>query len=355
MDAILPAVYRLAGSLLALMVTASPTVSAHTSSHHTHIRVEPNVNFALPPKAAGCGGATALAGGAERIPITVSTVAGQVEETVNVCIDGQGPFPFVIDTGAAGSFIDTRLAAQLDLADEGSSVSFDGVGCTGTGQVVAVASWSVGGVILAPQSLVATEQPGVGAARQPVGLLGSDVLSRFGAVRLDFKAQTLTFEGPQGPVIAAVDGEVHGPTGPLPPAALTHGQSGTTVPLTVVLTPGDISLNVSVRFGKGPAQDFVVDTGATASVVADSVVPGAHLAHSDLAQRQDSVCSIITVPLVHSGHWSIPGLALHPQLLGAANFGPASAGGIVGAVGSDQLQRFGWVIFDYSGGRLVLG
>ena len=37
------------------------------------------------------------------------------------------------------------------------------------------------------------------------------------------------------------------------------------------------------------------------------------------------------------------------------NFGPIGAGGTAGLLGSDQLQRFGWVIFDYRGGRLVLG
>jgi hypothetical protein len=59
--------------------------------------------------------------------------------------------------------------------------------------------------------------------------------------------------------------------------------------------------------------------------------------------------------LVHSGTWSLPGVTLHPQLLGSANFGSISAGGTAGLLGSDQLKRFGWVIFDYSGGRLVLG
>jgi hypothetical protein len=42
-------------------------------------------------------------------------------------------------------------------------------------------------------------------------------------------------------------------------------------------------------------------------------------------------------------------------LLGSVNFGPIGADGTVGLLGSDQLQRFGWVIFDYRGGRLVLG
>ena len=75
-------------------------------------------------------------GGADRIPITVSTVAGQVAEMVNVCINGRGPYPFVIDSGAGESIIDAQLAAQLHLAHDGSSTEFSGVGCTGRAQPV---------------------------------------------------------------------------------------------------------------------------------------------------------------------------------------------------------------------------
>jgi predicted aspartyl protease len=345
-------VHRLIAVVVALMSATSFLVGARINGH---VHVEPLVNFALPPATAGCGGATALPGGAERIPITVSTVAGQVAELVNVCIGGQGPYPFVIDSGAGESIIDAHLAARLHLAHDGSKSGFAGVGCTGTAQPVDVTSWSVAGVALDAQSLTAATLPDFGTAGEPVGLLGSDVLSRFGAVRIDFAAQTLTFGGPQGPVLSNGSEQVRGPTGPPPSAVLTQGQTGTTVPLRVVLTPGDISLNVRLRFGQGAYLDFIVDTGSSQSVVASSVAKSARLAGSDLAQRQTTVCSTITVPLVHSGSWFIPGVALRPQLLGTANFGAIGAGGTAGLLGSDQLKRFGWVIFDYSGGRLVLG
>ncbi len=322
---------------------------------NNHVHIEPLVNFALPPASAGCGGATALSGGAERIPITVSTVAGQVDELVNVCINGKGPYPFVIDSGAGESIIDAHLAATLHLAHVGKSSEYSGVGCTGTGQPVDLKTWSVAGVALSPQTLTAATLPDFGTPGQPVGLLGSDVLSRFGAVRIDFVAQTLTFAGPQGPVLSNSDEEVRGPTGPPPAAVLTQGEVGTTVPISVTLTPGDISLNVRLRFGDGTYRDFIVDTGSSQSVVANSVAKSAGLAHSDLAQRQTTVCSTITVPLVHSGSWFIPGVVLHPQLIGSLNFGPIGGDGTAGLLGSDQLQRFGWVIFDYRGGRLVLG
>ena len=346
--------HRFAGSLVVFVVASSLLVGARVASPHHHIRVEPIVNLALPPTTAGCGGATALAGGAARIPITVSVVAGQVAEMVNVCIAGRGPYPFVLDSGAGESIIDSRLAAHLQLAHNGSPTEFGGVGCTGTAQPVGVTSWSVAGVPLAAQQLTAATLPDVGGAGQPVGLLGSDVLSRFGAVRLDFTAQTLTFAGPEGPTPRADAPNVHGPTGPAPSAVLTQGDVGTTVPLTVVLTPGDVSLEVLSRFGDGPARTFVLDTGSSQSVVAKSLAKSA-TASTDLAQRQPTVCSVITAPLVRSGPWSIPGVRLHPQLLGAVNFGPVSLDGTAGLIGSDQMRRFGWVIFDYSGGRLVLG
>jgi len=122
-----------------------------------------------------------------------------------------------------------------------------------------------------------------------------------------------------------------------------------------VRTPGDVSLDVRLRFGQGSFHPFVVDTGSSETVVAASVAKKAHLDSTDLAQRQLTVCSTITAPLVHSGRWSIPGQTLHSQLVGVVNLGPIGADGTAGLLGSDQLQRFGWVILDYRGGRLILG
>jgi len=61
------------------------------------------------------------------------------------------------------------------------------------------------------------------------------------------------------------------------------------------------------------------------------------------------------VPLVHSGPWSVPGVVLHPQLVGETDFGVIGVGGLEGLLGSDQLKRFGWAVFDYAGGVMVLG
>ena len=196
---------------LALLVPATAGAAVH---------VEPEPNFALPPASMGCGGIT-LGDGVGRIPITVSTVAGQVAETVNVCIAGSGPYPFVLDTGSGESTIDAGLANRLHLTHDGSPSDFVGIGCTGVAQPVSVTSWSVGGLPLTAQTLTAAHLPQIGGAGEPVGLLGSDVLSRFGAVRIDFRAGALILRGPESAPSAPT---VHPPWAgrPGPIAALDH-------------------------------------------------------------------------------------------------------------------------------------
>ena len=347
---VIVALVAIGATLLALILAAAVSGGGGGPRQAAPVHVEPQVTFALPPTARGCTGATAQAGGGEKVPLTVSVVAGQVAETADVCIGGQGPFPFVLDTGAGQSTIDAGLAHRLHLAAAGAASEFAGVGCTGSAQPVSVGAWSLDGVDLAPQQLTAATLPQMGGKGEPVGLLGSDVLSRFGAIRIDFDGGGLVLPGPEG---APLDAST-GPKSP-PPAVLTQGERGTTVPLTVTPAQGDVSLSVAVRFAHGSRRDFVVDTGSSQSVVSSSVTRAQALAGTRLAERQSTVCSVITVPLVHSGPWSVPGLALHPQLIGSTNFGTISLSGTVGLLGSDQLRRYGWVILDYAGGQMVLG
>jgi hypothetical protein len=337
-------------TVLVLVLAAAVSGPRHKAAT---VRVEPQVTFALPPPASSCSRATAQLGGGEKVPLTVSVVAGQVAETVDVCIGNQGPYPFILDSGAGQSTIDAGLAHRLHLASAGSATEFAGVGCTGTARPVSVGAWSLDGVALAPQQLTAATLPQMGGKGEADGLLGSDVLSRSGGIRIDFDAGALVVPGPEGAPLAQ-SAPYTGPTGS-PPAALLQGEGGTIVPLTVTPAPGDVSLNLAVRFAGGPRRSFVVDTGSSQSVVSSSVARAQALRSSDLAQRQSTVCSVITVPLVHSGRWSVPGVALHSQLIGSTNFGTISLSGTQGLLGSDQLRRYGWVVLDYAGGQLVLG
>ena len=344
------AVVAIGVTVLVLVLAAAVSGPAHKAAT---VHVEPQVTFTLPPSASACDGATTEATGGEKVPLTVSVVAGQVAETVDVCIGNQGPFPFILDTGAGESTIDAGLAHRLHLASAGAATEFAGVGCTGTARPVSVGAWSLDGVVLAPQQLTAATLPQMGGKGEPDGLLGSDVLSRFGGVRVDFGAGSLVLPGPEGAPLAQ-SSPFTGPQSPVP-AALTEGENGTTVPLTVTPASGDVSLSVAVRFAGGPRREFVVDTGSSQSVMASRVARAQGLEGTELAQRQSTVCSVVTVPLVHSGSWSVPGLALHPQLIGSTDFGTITASGTLGLLGSDQLRRYGWVILDYAGAQMVLG
>ena len=236
---------------IALSVLVLAALVTGPGKRASTVHVEPEVTFALPPAETGCSGATPQAGGGDRVPLTVSVVAGQVAETVDVCVGDDGPYPFIIDTGTGRSVIDAGLAHRLHLASAGAATEFAGVGCTGTARPVTVGNWSLDGVDLAAQQLSAATLPQMGGKDEPVGLLGSDVLSRFGGVRIDFGAGALVLPGPEGAPLAE-SSPFTGPLGPAP-LSLTGGESGTTVPLTVTPAPGDVSLSVAVRFGSGDA------------------------------------------------------------------------------------------------------
>ena len=78
------------------------------------------------------------------------------------------------------------------------------------------ASWSIDGVALEPQQLTAATLPQIGGKGEPDGLLGSDVLARFGAVRIDFAAGPWPCRAPRAPRSAGRR-PYTGPPGPPPP------------------------------------------------------------------------------------------------------------------------------------------
>ncbi len=93
---------------------------------------------------------------------------------------------------------------------------------------MSVDAWSLDGIDLAPQQLTAATLPQMGGKGEPDGLLGSDVLSRFGAVRIDFAAGALILPGPEGAPLAQ-SSPFTGPQGPAP-ATLTQGEAGCRCP-----------------------------------------------------------------------------------------------------------------------------
>jgi len=112
---------------------------------------------------------------------------------VPVYINGVGPFAFAVDTGASKSLVDLRVVHQLGLKTLGSAGRVRGVAGTATGEKVRISRWRAGsvglpGVTIA--SLHLTRPDGKGLD----GLLGSDVLSRYGKIALDYDHDVLLLD-----------------------------------------------------------------------------------------------------------------------------------------------------------------
>jgi hypothetical protein len=348
---------RLAMVVGALVLAAFTLLAVQVATHPSGSpeRVLPDQKFALPPKTSGCSGVVSLGNGAFRVPITVSRDGSAAQMNVNVCLDGQGPFPFTIDTGAASSVIDVHLAERLHLQTVGAPQRYAGVGCTSTEQLVQLTTWSVAGLPLASQAIAAEPNPSLGEAGEAVGLLGSDVLSRFGAVRFDFAAQTMTVPGTEGPAPSAAR-TVRGPLASPIPSTLASGSKSSVVGLAVAEGPSYAEMGTSVQFKRVYGTvEFDVDTGSSQSLVDSSLVPVLNLAKTHFAERGNTVCSRITVPLVQSGRWSMGGIQLSPLMIASSNLGPVGRAGFNGLLGLDELSRFEYAIVDFTGAKLVLG
>jgi hypothetical protein len=137
------------------------------------------------------------------ISIQVVTASSAKFAFAGVCLGSSGPFPFMIDTGTTRTVIATATARSIGLEGAGTGPNFEPLGCAPTRpQTAHVTSWSLGGIELRPQVVltmpIATFIPGI----QLAGIIGADVLARFGAIRLDYSSQVLAVESPEGPPLA---------------------------------------------------------------------------------------------------------------------------------------------------------
>jgi predicted aspartyl protease len=142
--------------------------------------------------ASACGGTTSKARpadppqGSTFVAIRVVRQGKQVLAVVPVRIDGHGPYQFAIDTGASTSLVDSQVAKALDAPRTGAKQRIAGVGSVSNVATIEVKQWSVGGVRLPATSVVEANLP-FGNARGGVqGLLGSDMLSQFDVVTIDY-------------------------------------------------------------------------------------------------------------------------------------------------------------------------
>lgn len=114
---------------------------------------------------------------------------------VPITIDGHGPYNFALDTGAGITLIDTQLADTLHLPVTGDSGNVAGVGGSQAITPVHVDSWSAGKITLPAADVASTNLPSFRQNSDVHGLLGSDILSRFGRITINYDTGELSVSG----------------------------------------------------------------------------------------------------------------------------------------------------------------
>lgn len=123
--------------------------------------------------------------------------AGGAALMVPVRINGQGPYAFILDTGATVTCVDEQLASALSLPEvRGVIGTAAGVGGQGGVRLVSVDSLSIGGVRAHElQACVVNLEHLGGIGLELDGLVGLNVLSQF-RVTIDFQRSIVILAEP---------------------------------------------------------------------------------------------------------------------------------------------------------------
>jgi hypothetical protein len=142
----------------------------------------------------GCGSTTTVGqqpptenpDGSLNVAIKVLKHGKQVIALVPVTINGKGPYTFALDTGASQSLIDSSVAEELDAKRTGDTHTVAGISSVTKVHSIAVEHWRVGKVELPATTIVEENLPFGNADGGVQGLLGSDMLSQFDVVTIDY-------------------------------------------------------------------------------------------------------------------------------------------------------------------------
>jgi hypothetical protein len=336
----------LASAVFALTPTLAGGSSPATTNPNT--TASKLVEASRPMDSSRCIGSQLAVGEPSILPIKIVHLGKGAVVLANVCIEGAGPFPFVVDSGSALSIVDTQLSQRFHLHQVGAPEQAAGIGCSATVVPEQVSSWSVGSLTLRSQAVLSTSLPNLDASQPLDGVIGSDVLSRFGAVRIDYRTQTMSLGGRES--LSPTNNSALQGRASIPAQFLKGVRVDTA--LTVVTQKGAVGIYAPVRFDGAEPQLFIVDTGAEISMVSPLL---AHTLHLVTSHQKVTLSATIGCPVdlteVQSGRWTLGSDSLEPQLIASL---PASGLKADGLIGSDVLSRDGAVVIDYRGARLLL-
>ena len=132
------------------------------------------------------------------IDIKVIKNGRQVLALVPVTINGRGPWAFALDTGASQSLVDSQVAKELAVPTVGAKQKIAGVGSVTKVAAIKVKEWRVGQVALPPTTVIEANLPFGNAHGGVQGLLGSDMLSQFDVVTIDYDRSRLLLHHRRG-------------------------------------------------------------------------------------------------------------------------------------------------------------
>lgn len=269
-------------------------------------------------------------GGTVVIPLRILTPSPVISQIfVGVCLNGHGPYPFIVDSGSTRTIVDVALARRLGLVSASAASGMHACGGTARDATVRL---SAGPFVFGQDRQVLIT--GLASPSAPLmGILGADELSSFGIDRIDYQAQTLTVPAP------AAGGRA--------PASLFAGTAN-----RIRLQPsGDFQLMPAVA-GDARGQ-LLLDTGAQGTTLTPAFARQAHLARSSPVTTRTYAGAGCTRPVTYytARDWSIGGFTLAPQTVGSVpDFLVAD-----GSLGSGTLQRYSPVVIDYRNHELLLG
>ncbi len=162
------------------------------------------------PALGACG-----VGGPSRVTTPADSAAGEIAFdlvgpgeaalVVPVEINGEGPFQFILDTGATLTCVADSTAARLDLPERPSAGVGVGVGGTGRLRLARVDSLRIGEARAYDLPVCLIDLAHAGIIGAPIdGLVGLNVLKEF-RVSLDFERRVLRLDDPAA-TPAAADG-----------------------------------------------------------------------------------------------------------------------------------------------------
>jgi predicted aspartyl protease len=132
----------------------------------------------------------------QAVKLRVVSGPGGVFAFLKVYIRGKGPFAFTVDTGASHSVVDYDVVRKLRLKTIGDPVTVTGITCRGTAGRLRMGKWRAGAVTLPAAEIQTIDMPEPGGGIEIDGLLGSDILSTFGAITVDYQSERLVLAAP---------------------------------------------------------------------------------------------------------------------------------------------------------------